>query len=102
MGGENVDPAEVEARLLLHPSVQQAVVVGVPDERLSEVACACVILAEGESVVGEELVGEWRGSVASFKIPRHVLVMREFPTTSTGKVQKFKLREWAVEELGLG
>ena len=102
VGGENVDPAEVEARLLLHPSVQQAVVVGVPDERLSEVACACVILAEGESVVGEELVGEWRGSVASFKIPRHVLVMREFPTTSTGKVQKFKLREWAVEELGLG
>ena len=106
VGGENVDPAEVEARLLLHPLVQQAVVVGVPDERLSEVACACVILAEGESLLGkgagEELVGDWRGSIASFKIPRHVLLLREFPTTSTGKVQKFKLREWAVEELGLG
>lgn len=101
VGGENVDPAEVEARLLQHPLVQQAAVVGVPDGRLSEVACACVVVAEGESVVGEKLVADWRGEIASFKIPRHVLVMEEFPTTSTGKVQKFKLREWAVEELGL-
>ena len=102
VGGENVDPAEVEARLLQHPAVQQAVVVGVPDTRLSEVACAYVVLEADASASTEDLVGDWRGSIASFKIPRHVLFLDELPMTPTGKVQKFKLREMAVRELGLG
>ena len=101
VGGENVDPAEVEARLLQHPAVQQAVVVGIPDTRLSEVACSYVVLEAGASASAEDLVGDWRGSIASFKIPRHVLFLDELPMTPTGKVQKFKLRAMAVQELGL-
>ncbi|GIX48770.1 MAG: AMP-binding protein [Candidatus Tectimicrobiota bacterium] len=101
VGGENVDPIEVEALLLQHPAVAQAQVVGVPDPRLSEVPCACVVLAPGAHVTAEELIAFCRGKIASFKIPRHVLFMKRFPMTSSGKVQKFKLRELSVKELGL-
>jgi len=101
VGGENVDPVEVEALLLQHPAVSQVKVVGVPDARLQEVACACVILKPGVQVAGEELLTVCRGKIASFKIPRHILCMQEYPMTSSGKVQKFKLREMSIEALGL-
>jgi fatty-acyl-CoA synthase len=101
VGGENVDPVEVEALLLHHPAVSQVKVVGVPDARLQEVACACVILTPGVQVEAEALLALCRGKIASFKIPRYVLYMPEYPMTSSGKVQKFKLREMGIEALGL-
>jgi len=101
VGGENVDPAEVEAFLLCHPSVSKVQVVGVPDPRLSEVACACVVPREGHQVTADDLISFCRGKLASFKLPRYTLVMQEYPMTSSGKVQKFRLRELALEALGL-
>lgn len=101
VGGENVDPVEVEALLLQHPAVNQVKVVGVPDERLQEVGCACVVLEPGAQVTTEELMAFCRGKIASFKIPRHTVFLKEYPMTSSGKVQKFKLREISVKTLHL-
>jgi fatty-acyl-CoA synthase len=75
--------------------------VGVPDPRLQEVACACVIPEPGTQVTPEELQALCHGKIASFKIPRHVLFRKDYPMTSSGKVQKFKLRELCLEELRL-
>ncbi len=101
VGGENVDPIEVEALLLQHPAVSQVKVVGVPDARLQEVACACVILKPGAHLEPAELLACCRGNIASFKIPHHVLYMHDYPMTSSGKVQKFKLREISIAMLGM-
>ncbi len=101
VGGENVDPVEVEALLLGHPAVAEAQVVGVPDERLSEVACACIVPVDGQEVSAGGLIDYCRGKLASFKLPRHVLFMEGYPMTPSGKVQIFKLRELAEEKLGL-
>ena len=101
VGGENVDPVEVEALLLDHPAIQNAQVVGVPDERLSEVACACLVVTDERRVSSDEIIEFCRGKLASFKLPRYVLFMQQYPMTPSGKVQKFKLREQAEAELGL-
>lgn len=101
VGGENVDPIEVEALLLQHPAVGQAQVVGVPDARLQEVVCACVVLVPGAQVDALDLLAFCRGKVASFKVPRHVLVIKEYPMTASGKVQKVRLRELSLQALGL-
>lgn len=101
VGGENVDPVEVEALLLHHPAVHQVKVVGVPAPRLQEVACACVLLEPGAPAEPEALRAFCHGKIASFKIPRYVLFVKEYPMTSSGKVQKFKLREYSIEALGL-
>jgi fatty-acyl-CoA synthase len=98
IGGENVDPMEVEAFLTTHPAINAASVVGLPDARLSEVAVAFVQLAAGCTLSEQEVIAHCRGRVASFKIPRHVLFVDEFPMTSSGKVQKVKLRERARHE----
>jgi fatty-acyl-CoA synthase len=99
VGGENVDPVEVEAFLLDHPAVSEAQIIGIPDDRLGEVACACVILKDGEAEDREGLLEFCRGRLASFKLPRYVLFMSEYPMTPSGKVQKFRLRELAQEAL---
>ena len=101
MGGENVDPTEVEAFLLQHPAVSKAQVIGVPDARLSEVACACVVVEPGLSIAAAEVADFCRGKMASFKIPRHLLIVDDYPMTSSGKVQKYLLRQMAAEKLGL-
>jgi fatty-acyl-CoA synthase len=100
VGGENMDPVELEGYLLQHPAVYQVKVVGVPDERLNEVATACVILNPGANVSAEELM-EFCRDIANFKRPRHVLFMKEYPMTASGKVQKFNLRTIAIQELDL-
>ena len=97
IGGENVDPMEVEAFLMSHPAVEVAAVVGLPDPRLSEVAVAFVQLAVGAVLNERQVVEHCRGRVASFKIPRHVAFVDGFPMTSTGKIQKVRLRERALE-----
>jgi fatty-acyl-CoA synthase len=94
VGGENVAPAEIEALLLEMQGVQDVSVVAYPDERLNEVAAAFVIVAAGATAPDAAAVHRHcYGRVASFKIPRHVFVVDEFPMTPSGKVQKVKLRE---------
>ena len=100
-GGENVYPREVEEYLLGHPDVLDAQVVGVPDERFGEELCAWVRLRDGAGCEPDDLREHCRGRIAHYKVPRYVRVIDEFPMTVTGKVQKFKLRDRAIEELGL-
>jgi fatty-acyl-CoA synthase len=95
IGGENVDPMEVEAYLMAHPAINLAAVVGLPDARLSEVAVAFVRREAGRTLTEREVIDHCRGRIASFKIPRHVVFVDEFPMTSSGKIQKVKLREQA-------
>ena len=95
IGGENVDPMEVETFLMSHTAIKVAAVVGVPDPRLSEVAVAFVQVEPGRTLTEREVIEHCRGRVASFKIPRHVAFVDEFPMTSTGKIQKVKLRAQA-------
>ncbi|OLC53816.1 MAG: hypothetical protein AUH77_09670, partial [Candidatus Rokubacteria bacterium 13_1_40CM_4_69_39] len=92
IGGENVDPMEVEAFLMGHPAINLAAVVAFPDARLSEVGVAFVRLEPGEALGEAEVIDYCRDKIASFKIPRHVIFVAEFPMTGSGKIQKAKLR----------
>jgi fatty-acyl-CoA synthase len=100
-GGENVYPREIEEFLYGHPAVADVQVVGVPDERLGEEVMAWVIAREGATVDEDELREYCRGKIARYKIPRYVASCSEFPMTVTGKIQKHKLREQAIEQLAL-
>ncbi len=100
-GGENIYPREVEEFLYGHPLIADVQVIGVPSEKYGEEVMAWVKLREGGTVTGEEL-GAWcRGKIATYKIPRHWKFVDAFPMTVTGKIQKFKMRETAIEELSL-
>jgi fatty-acyl-CoA synthase len=100
-GGENVYPREVEEFLYGHPDIADVQVVGVPDTRYGEELCACVRLRAGSTLTIEALRAHCEGRLARFKIPRWLVVVDEFPMTVTGKVQKYKLRDQAIAELGL-
>jgi fatty-acyl-CoA synthase len=100
-GGENVYPREIEEFLYTHPDVSDVQVIGVPSERYGEEVMAWVKLREGAAVSEEQLVAFCRGKIATFKIPRYWKFVDGFPMTVTGKIQKFKMRETAVSELGL-
>jgi fatty-acyl-CoA synthase len=95
IGGENVDPMEVEAYLMSHPAVNQAAVVSYSDPRLSEVGVAFVRCEPGSALTEAEVLAHCRGRIASFKIPRHVIFVDSFPMTSSGKIQKVALRDEA-------
>src|SRR5258706_7877286 len=100
-GGENIYPREVEEFLYSHPDIADVQVIGVPSEKYGEEVMAWVKLRDGSSAGGEE-IGSWcKGKIATYKIPRHWKFVDAFPMTVTGKIQKFKMRETAVEELGL-
>jgi len=96
-GGENIYPREVEEFLYAHPDVSDVQVVGVPDERYGEEVAAFVIPRVPGTLDPEEVREFCRGKIAHYKIPRYVIPVEEFPMTITGKVQKFKLREQAIE-----
>ena len=100
IGGENVDPMEVEAFLTTHPAVDVAAVVSYPDARLSEVGVAFVRCTPGRTPTEDEILAHCRGRIASFKIPRAVIFVDDFPMTSSGKIQKAKLRDEARRRLG--
>jgi fatty-acyl-CoA synthase len=101
-GGENIYPREIEEFLYGHPAVQDVQVIGVPDEKLGEEVMAWVVLKPGQKVEAEDIREYCRGRIAHYKVPRYVKFTDGFPMTVTGKIQKFKMRETAVEELGLG
>lgn len=100
-GGENVYPREIEEFLFTHPKVKNVQVIGVPDEKYGEEIQAWVQLREGEAASEEEIRAYCKGKIAHFKIPRYVKFVTEYPMTVTGKIQKYKMREAAVKELGL-
>jgi fatty-acyl-CoA synthase len=100
-GGENISPGEIEEFLYAHPKVADVQVIGVPDEKYGEEICAWIRLKEGASATEHEIREFCRGKIATYKIPRYVRVTEDFPMTVTGKIQKFRMREISIEELGL-
>ena len=100
-GGENIYPREIEEFLHTHPAVSEAQVIGVPSERYGEEVMAWVRVRPGLEVDGEALRAYCQGKIAAYKIPKFVKLVDEFPMTVTGKVQKFRMREVAIAELGL-
>jgi fatty-acyl-CoA synthase len=100
-GGENIYPREIEEFLYTHPDVSDVQVIGVPSERYVEEVMAWIKPREGAHLTDEALVAFCRGQIATYKIPRYWKFVDSFPMTVTGKIQKFKMRETAVAELGL-
>ncbi|HEX7340336.1 MAG TPA: AMP-binding protein [Rhodanobacteraceae bacterium] len=100
-GGENVYPREIEEYLYRHPDVSDVQVIGVPSERYGEEVMAWVRVREGAALDEAALTAFCRGQIATFKIPRYWKFVDGFPMTVTGKIQKFRMREIAVDELGL-
>jgi fatty-acyl-CoA synthase len=100
-GGENVYPREIEEFLYGHPDIADVQVIGVPDVKYGEEIMAWVRVREGASLTEDDVRAFCQGRIAHFKVPRYVRLADEFPMTVTGKIQKFKMREVAIEELGL-
>jgi fatty-acyl-CoA synthase len=100
-GGENIYPLEIEQFLYRHPKIRDVQVIGVPDEAYGEQVMAWVILKPGEGATADELRAFCDGQIAYFKIPKYWYFTDHFPMTVTGKVQKFLMRQQAIEELGL-
>ncbi|MGY1810053.1 class I adenylate-forming enzyme family protein [Blastococcus sp. SYSU D00669] len=93
-GGENIYPVEIETVLAEHPAVQQAAVVGVPDEHWGEAVRAFVTLRTGQSVTPEELTAHCNGRLARYKVPREFVLIEAMPTNASGKILKRELRTW--------
>ena len=100
-GGENIYPREVEEFLYGHPEIEDVQVIGVPDLKYGEELCAWVRLRPGSGLTTEQVREFCVGKIAHYKVPRYVRFTDDFPMTVTGKVQKFKMRETSVAELGL-
>ncbi|HEY2042552.1 MAG TPA: AMP-binding protein [Jatrophihabitans sp.] len=100
-GGENIYPREVEEFLYSHPGIDDVQVVGVPDAKYGEELLAAVRVKASATVTEDEIRAYCKGKLAHYKVPRYVLFVDEYPMTVTGKVQKFKIRDSAVKELGL-
>ena len=100
-GGENVYPREIEEFLFTHPAVADVQVIGVPDARYGEEIVAWVKLHPGQALEGETLRAYCKGRIAHYKTPRHIKFVDDFPMTISGKVQKFRMREISVVELGI-
>jgi acyl-CoA synthetase (AMP-forming)/AMP-acid ligase II len=100
-GGENVYPREIEEFLSTHPEISDVQVYGVPDEKYGEEAAAAIVLKEDASLTEEDVEEFCRDEIAYYKIPKYIDFVEEYPMTGSGKIQKFKLREDAVERYDL-
>ena len=100
-GGENIFPREIEEFLYTHPKVAEVQIIGLPDERLGEVVAGWIRLRPGHTATDTEIREFCQGKIAHFKIPEHIRFVDAFPTTVTGKIQKFKIREQEIQERGL-
>jgi len=100
-GGENIYPREIEEFLYTCPGISQVQIVGIPSAKYGEEVAAWVKLQPGAALSAEEIRAFCSGQIASFKIPRYVKMVNEFPMTVTGKIQKFRMREIMIHELGL-
>lgn len=101
-GGENIYPKEIEEFIYTHPKVQDVQVIGVPDKKYGEEIMACIILKEGEEVSEAEMREFILGHLARHKLPRYIKFVEAFPMNAAGKILKYKMREQAIEDLGLG
>lgn len=99
-GGENVYPREIEEYLFRHPEIEDVAIVGVPDDKFGEEVCAWIKRREGAALDEQGVVDFCRGQIAHYKVPRHIRFVPSFPTTVTGKVQKYLIREAMTAELG--
>ena len=99
-GGENIYPREIEEFLYTHPAVADVQVVGLPDEKMGEEVCAWIRLKPGCSLTEVEAKAYCKERIAHYKVPRFVVFVDEYPTTVTGKVQKFRLRELGIQRFG--
>ncbi|OLD69439.1 MAG: AMP-binding protein [Acidobacteria bacterium] len=100
-GGENIYPREIEEFLYTCPGISEVQIVGIPSAKYGEEVAAWVKLQPGAALSAEEIRAFCSGKIASFKIPRYVKMVNEFPMTVTGKIQKFRMREIMIHELGL-
>jgi fatty-acyl-CoA synthase len=101
-GGENIYPREIEEFLYSHPAIEDVQVIGVPDAKYGEELCAWVKLRPDQELTAEQVREYCQGKIAHYKIPRYIRFTGDFPMTISGKVQKYKMREASVTELGLG
>ncbi|MCQ2406601.1 MAG: AMP-dependent synthetase, partial [Oscillospiraceae bacterium] len=99
--GENIYPKEIEEFIYTHPKVSDVQVIGVPDKKYGEEAMACVILKEPGSVTVDEMLTYIKASLARHKVPKYIDFVSEFPMNAAGKILKYKMRENAIEKLGL-
>lgn len=100
-GGENIYPKEIEDFIYTHPAVSDVQVIGIPSKQYGEEVGACVILKKGEAATEDEIKEFVRSHMARHKTPKNVMFLDSFPMTASGKIQKFLLREMAVEKLGI-
>jgi fatty-acyl-CoA synthase len=100
-GGENIYPREIEEFLYTNPKVQDVQVIGVPSVKYGEEVMAAVKLRDGVEASEEEIKEFCQGKIARHKIPKYIRFVDAYPMTASGKIQKYKLREWAVKELNL-
>jgi fatty-acyl-CoA synthase len=101
-GGDNIYPREVEEFLYTHPAIEDAQVIGVPSETYGEEVMAWVKPRAGTRLEGAELTAFCRGKIATYKIPAYWKFVDSYPMTVTGKIQKYRMREISIEDLGLG
>ncbi len=100
-GGENIYPKEIEEFIYTHPKVSDVQVIGVPDKAMGEEIMACIILKEGETMTVEEMKKYVLDHMAKHKVPKYIDFVKGFPMNDAGKIQKYKMREQAIEKLGL-
>jgi len=100
-GGENIYPKEIEEFIYTHPKVEDVQVIGVPDKKWGEEAMACIIPRAGQTIEEDEMREYIKSHMARHKVPRYIRFVDSFPLNAAGKVLKYKMREEAVEYLGL-
>ncbi len=100
-GGENIYPKEIEEFIYTHPAVEDVQVIGVPDKKYGEAVMACIILREGAEMTAEEMTEYIQGHMARHKVPQYIEFVHSFPMNAAGKILKYKMREEAIERLGL-